>query len=67
LNSITIAAHHARAIGCRRFGIWNFDAHHDDGTEAIVFGNNRTRFASVHQYPGYPGTRPVSTASSGIF
>jgi acetoin utilization deacetylase AcuC-like enzyme len=60
LNSIAIAAHHALAIGCERVAIWDFDAHHGNGTEAIVFGNHRIRFASVHQYPGYPGTGTVS-------
>ena len=36
LNSIAIAAHHALAIGCERVAIWDFDAHHGNGTEAIV-------------------------------
>ncbi|MBV8176760.1 MAG: histone deacetylase [Verrucomicrobia bacterium] len=62
LNSIAIAAHYALAIGCERVGIWDFDAHHGNGTEEIVFGNNRIRFASIHQYPGYPGS---GTASRG--
>src|SRR5258705_5763788 len=56
LNSIAIAAHHALALGCERVAIWDFDAHHGNGTEEIVFGNRRIRFASIHQYPGYPGT-----------
>jgi acetoin utilization deacetylase AcuC-like enzyme len=56
LNSIAIAAHYALATGCERVGIWDFDAHHGNGTEEIVFGNRRIRFASIHQYPGYPGT-----------
>jgi len=60
LNSIAIAAHYALAIGCERVAIWDFDAHHGNGTEEIVFGNWRIRFASIHQYPGYPGTGTVS-------
>ena len=60
LNSIAIAAHHALANGCERVAIWDFDAHHGNGTEEIVFGDNRIRFASVHQYPCYPGTGTVS-------
>jgi acetoin utilization deacetylase AcuC-like enzyme len=64
LNSIAIAAHYALAIGCERVAIWDFDAHHGNGTEAIVSGNNRIRFASVHQYPGYPGTGGVSRGNS---
>jgi acetoin utilization deacetylase AcuC-like enzyme len=60
LNSIAIAAHYALATGCERVGIWDFDAHHGNGTEEIVAGNRRIRFASVHQYPGYPGTGTMS-------
>jgi acetoin utilization deacetylase AcuC-like enzyme len=60
LNSIAIAAHHALAAGCQRVAIWDFDAHHGNGTEEIVLGNRRIRFASIHQYPGYPGTGTVS-------
>jgi acetoin utilization deacetylase AcuC-like enzyme len=56
LNSIAIAALYAVATGCQRVAIWDFDAHHGNGTEEIVCGNKRIRFASVHQYPGYPGT-----------
>ena len=64
LNSIAIAALYALAAGCERVAIWDFDAHHGNGTEAIVSGHNRIRFASVHQYPGYPGTGGVSRANS---
>ena len=60
LNSIAIAAYYALATGCERVGIWDFDAHHGNGTEEIVFGNNRIRFASIHQYPGYPGSGTTS-------
>ena len=56
LNSVAIAAHYALATGCERVAVWDFDAHHGNGTEEIVLGNPRIRFASVHQYPGYPGT-----------
>jgi hypothetical protein len=45
LNSIAIAAHYALAIGCERVAIWDFDAHHGNGTEEIVLGNRRIRFA----------------------
>ena len=56
LNSIAVAALRALAVGCDRVVIWDFDAHHGNGTEAIVQGNQQIRFGSVHQYPGYPGT-----------
>lgn len=65
LNSIAIAAEYALAIGCERVAIWDFDAHHGNGTEEIVCGNTRIRFTSVHQYPGYPGTG--NSSYSNIF
>jgi acetoin utilization deacetylase AcuC-like enzyme len=40
----------------RKVAVWDFDAHHGNGTEAILHGRPGTLFASVHQYPGYPGT-----------
>ena len=55
-NHIAVAALDALAHGAERVAIWDFDAHHGNGTEAIVAGNPRIAFASVHQFPGYPGT-----------
>ena len=39
-----------------RIAIWDFDGHHGNGTEAIVAHDERIRFASIHQFPAYPGT-----------
>src|SRR4051812_8759941 len=55
-NHIAMAALDALANGVERVAIWDFDAHHGNGTEAIVAGNPHVRFASIHQYPGWPGT-----------
>jgi acetoin utilization deacetylase AcuC-like enzyme len=46
-----------------RVAIWDFDAHHGNGTEAIVAQNQRIAFASIHQFPGYPGTGTKSFAN----
>jgi len=57
LNHIAIAALHARTQHrLDRVAIWDFDAHHGNGTEAILAGRDGLLFSSVHQYPGYPGT-----------
>jgi acetoin utilization deacetylase AcuC-like enzyme len=65
LNQIALAAVHAqRGLDrkgvptgrTRKVAIWDFDAHHGNGTEAIVHNQPDIFFASVHQYPGYPGT-----------
>jgi acetoin utilization deacetylase AcuC-like enzyme len=55
-NHIAVAALDALEQGAARVAIWDFDAHHGNGTDAIVAGNPRIAFASVHQFPGYPGT-----------
>jgi acetoin utilization deacetylase AcuC-like enzyme len=55
-NHIAIAALDALAHGAERVAIWDFDAHHGNGTEAIVAGHAQIAFASVHQFPGYPGS-----------
>jgi acetoin utilization deacetylase AcuC-like enzyme len=57
LNQIAISALAARRdLGARRVAIWDFDAHHGNGTEAILHGRDGLLFASVHQSPCYPGT-----------
>jgi acetoin utilization deacetylase AcuC-like enzyme len=61
LNQIAIAAL-AQAVGGVRVAVWDFDAHHGNGTEDILRDRPGLFFASVHQYPGYPGT---GTASAG--
>lgn len=63
LNQITIAALAARRRGAARVAVWDFDAHHGNGTEAILEGRDGFLFASVHQFPGYPGTGTRSSPS----
>ena len=57
LNQVAVTAlsaqkHHS----ARRVAVWDFDAHHGNGTEAILHGREGFLYCSVHQYPGYPGT-----------
>jgi acetoin utilization deacetylase AcuC-like enzyme len=61
-NHIAVAAFVALQEGANRVAIWDFDAHHGNGTEDIVQGHPRIAFASVHQFPAWPGT---GTTSSG--
>ena len=62
-SHIAITALDAIANGVERVAIWDFDAHHGNGTEAIVANNPAILFASVHQFPGYPGTGTRSFAN----
>lgn len=66
LNQITIAALAAHyQLGAARVAVWDFDAHHGNGTEGTLHAHISASagpatvpffFASVHQSPGYPGT-----------
>jgi acetoin utilization deacetylase AcuC-like enzyme len=49
---------------CHRVAIWDFDGHHGNGTEAVVAHNEQIRFASIHQFPAYPGTGAKSFANT---
>lgn len=61
-SNVAIAA--LDALGdADRVAIWDFDGHHGNGTEAIVAHNERIRFASIHQFPAYPGTGAKSFAN----
>lgn len=55
-NNIAIAARAARSRGVERVAVWDFDAHHGNGTEALLSGVAGTMFVSIHQLPGWPGT-----------
>ena len=66
-NNIAVATLDALAHGAERVAIWDFDAHHGNGTEDIVANNPRIAFASIHQFPGYPGTGTRSFDNVGNF
>lgn len=66
-SHVAIAALDALEHGAERVAIWDFDAHHGNGTEHIVANNPRIAFASIHQSPGYPGTGLRSIANINNF
>jgi acetoin utilization deacetylase AcuC-like enzyme len=56
-GNISIAA--KRALdhhGLSRVAIMDFDVHHGNGTQDLLWDEGRVRFASTHQMPLYPGT-----------
>jgi acetoin utilization deacetylase AcuC-like enzyme len=55
-SNVALAALDALDRGAERVAIWDFDAHHGNGTEAIVANHPGIIFASIHQSPAYPGT-----------
>ncbi len=56
-NNVAVAAAHALAEGgVERVLILDWDVHHGNGTEAIFADSDRVLYASIHQWPLYPGT-----------
>jgi acetoin utilization deacetylase AcuC-like enzyme len=62
-GNVAVAALDALENGAERIAIWDFDGHHGNGTEAIIAHNELIRFASIHQFPAYPGTGAKSFAN----
>lgn len=60
-NNAAIAARHAqRAHGAERVAILDFDVHHGNGTQDILWDDASVMYASTHQMPFYPGTGAAS-------
>ena len=56
-GNVAIAALHAlEARGLTRVAIVDFDVHHGNGTQDILWNESRIRFFSSHGMPLYPGT-----------
>ncbi len=56
VNSIAVAAAHARGRGTERVAIVDWDVHHGNGTQDIFERDPDVLFISLHQWPLYPGT-----------
>jgi len=56
-GNVVVGARHAlEAHGMERVAIVDFDVHHGNGTQDLVWDDARVLFASTHQMPLYPGT-----------
>jgi acetoin utilization deacetylase AcuC-like enzyme len=65
-NNVAVAARHARAAhGVERVLILDFDVHHGNGTQDVFYGTDEVLFASIHQWPLYPGTGAAGETGSG--
>jgi acetoin utilization deacetylase AcuC-like enzyme len=54
LNNIAIAARSALEYGLERLLIFDFDAHHGNGTQAVFYDEPRVAYFSTHQERIYP-------------
>lgn len=56
-GNVAIAAKQAmERHGLKRVAIMDFDVHHGNGTQALLFNEPRALFVSSHQNPLWPGT-----------
>lgn len=65
-SNVAVAARHALSgLGAERVLVLDFDVHHGNGTNAIFRSDPAVLFASIHQWPFYPGTGALADAGSG--
>ncbi len=64
-NNVACAAAHAFALGAERVAVVDFDVHHGNGTCEAFRRSDRLLFASIHQWPFYPGTGALEDVGSG--
>jgi len=66
INHIAVAARYLRgAGGLERVAIVDWDVHHGNGTQHLFERDPTVFFASLHQYPHYPGTGAASERGKG--
>lgn len=64
-NNIAVGAAYARARGCARVAIVDYDVHHGNGTQWMFYADPTVLFVSSHQYPFYPGTGSATETGRG--
>ena len=65
LNNVAVAAAGARAAGAERVMVVDWDVHHGNGTQEIFYDDPSVLYASVHQFPFYPGTGAAEETGEG--
>ena len=64
--TVAIAARHALdALGAERVLVLDWDVHHGNGTNTIFHESPEVLFASIHQYPFWPGSGALGDVGSG--
>jgi len=65
-NNIAIGAAYAtRVCGFERAAIIDLDVHHGNGTQEAFYEDGNVLFASLHQWPFYPGTGLPNESGAG--
>jgi acetoin utilization deacetylase AcuC-like enzyme len=65
-NNVAVAAAHAIAeCGIERVLVLDWDVHHGNGTEALFADSNQVLYASIHQWPLWPGSGAIGDVGEG--
>ena len=65
-GNVAIASRHALdSLGAERVFILDWDVHHGNGTNRMFFDSPEVLFASIHQWPFYPGTGRLDEVGEG--
>ena len=65
-NNAVIAANYAlRELGFKKIAIFDWDVHHGNGVQDAFYQQNQVLYASIHQYPHYPGTGNFDEVGTG--
>jgi acetoin utilization deacetylase AcuC-like enzyme len=65
-GNVSIAARHALdSLGADRVLVLDWDVHHGNGTNSIFHQSPAVLFASLHQFPFWPGSGPLSDVGAG--
>jgi acetoin utilization deacetylase AcuC-like enzyme len=65
-NNVMVAARRLQSLGlAERILVVDWDVHHGDGTQSIVWEDPTTYYLSLHLSPHYPGTGAASERGAG--
>jgi acetoin utilization deacetylase AcuC-like enzyme len=64
-NAVIAARQAQRVHGAERVAIVDWDVHHGNGTQAIVWDDPSILYCSTHEMPLYPGTGAMSETGCG--
>lgn len=65
-NNVALGARYLELVyGLDRVMIVDIDAHHGNGTQKIFYNTDSVLYASLHQFPGFPGTGNLGEIGEG--
>ena len=60
-NNVVVGIRHAQQkFGIKKVAILDWDVHHGNGTQDLIWSDHGIAFVSMHQYPFYPGSGSIS-------